>query len=456
MPKTKRTTKTPAKATQPCNEQGCTCTSSTCKHNCCCATREQNRMATVDTLRKAHEILAESPLKHQLMTQLLRLGYKSTTSEKNQHRQDRALEEDFDAVADATTIDTLSKGMIESRRSHERENKLNRIIRALPELTTSNDIEKTMQFLYRTQCVSTDGSLDAELVFEAATTRCTVIKFQNMMRAHPKTIEGWHKTCSEIMKSVSKHYLNDAKELINQGMHQDVGEDPSMYAERIEQQITIYAHFAKLSDKNPDLEQLARSWIDGLSETTVRTSVSVATCTMPTYTIATALDFARVAHRTLRKITTQPTLQAMSDDTHTPGAPAPDATLIAQMITSQVAAAFHSQSLKALQDAPMNTPTPHRIACGQCHKFGHETNVCYSRVGYPPKPTYHNIGRDSYRPPYAPNRPAYNNRDRNRDRGRDDDREKGHGKDTRDKDRGKNSDHKPNHNGNRLNDKGRH
>ena len=399
----------------------------------------------------------KSPKPPQLIPAVTPPGEPATPVRVGPEPERRELAQEF-ATTEASTAWTtqqwapmaiLSEGMQATLRSQERENDLNRLIATIQPLTQATDVSLAMNFLYSTQCEAKAG--DAELRFKAATNRCSVPRFNKILRDAPITVKGWDAACISVLTSIDRHYLAQAKAALYKEMKQQPAEDPALYADRIMYRTDVYKHFAELGKKTVDDEELTRKWILGLSVDSVRQSTSVAMHAMAEYSIEDALAVARVAHTAcghLAGVTTP--LQSFE----VPSAPAIDVGYLQQcmsqmearitdMVTKGSTDMAERMALMQASGMPTKFPCvmpacngamhrwadcPHRTNCRHCSTPGHHSEACYKqhphldhrrqKEPYRPKPAF-NRGRERS-PPRR--RPA--DRDRSPDRRRPEDRER--------------------------------
>ena len=492
------------KNNNPCVKEGCDCVDPSCDHKCCKVMRERVRVSKINVYGAALKYLPEgSPCANNLMGLMKEEGYKGTyapTADLAQAFDDASTPVhaypktvgQHGSPADAgdpyrsqspsssattisiehpgstsSAISVLGDSMRKSLQSQEREHKLNRLIASIPALEKTNHLSGAMAFLYRTQCEATAD--DFELAIQAAVCRCSVQRFNKILRAASKTKMGWENACNQILDTISKHFIADTKTALTAGMIQLQHEGPAEYADRVMSQMDIYIYFAGINNKTVDEPELARAWVQGLDSIT-RALVSVAVDSMKTYTISDALGVARIAFNSTTSIptTARPPLQALDNFT------APEEPMMIQQIMEGAAPSLQTimdaavaqmdakitangvlmnakmderlaamNSTQAGRPAGMGLPTrypckapecggalhrwddcPVKRPCEHCSKHGHHSESCFTLAG----------NQKFVTGAATPTRPRATARDRSPDRDRDSGRDRGRGRD-RDRDR---------------------
>ena len=409
----------------PCNTKTpkCDCEDTDCNHVCCGAVRDRARRRMLSDFKIARGHMTPGSPAYKSITKDMRFHGYEDQEEPEEPETNRDLNDEFhDTDPHAAMTAILGDGMKNTLKSQERENDLNRLIATIPALDQAADVYQAMNFFYRTECEAKVG--DAELRFKAAIHRCSVVRFTNILRQAPFTVNGWNTACIAVLTSIDKHYLASAKTALKREMKQHMTEDPSLYEDRVMMRTDVYKHFAELRGKSVDEEEIARNWIAGLVPKAVRMAAAVATANMTEYAIKDALDVARVAHDAC---TTAPAdsapLQAMI-----PGAPDIDSSYLQECMSqmnAQLAAMADQNALAATNMAdrlasmqqtsvapvptkfPCRNPVcngalhrykdcPLRAPCNYCESTGHPSSGCWKE--FPHLDPRTKGGNSGYRP----------------------------------------------------------
>jgi hypothetical protein len=424
--------KKPKSWVNPCKAKDppCVCADANCGHHCCAIVRDHTRKTNLGKLARAREIFSPgTPAWKDVTRQMVSYGHDASDDEC------RDLEDEFSRVSPPDPVAALTAGLDKTLRSQEREQDLNRLVATIPALNRATDANLAMKFFYSVQCEARAD--DAELRFKAAIQKCTVPRFTRILRACDYTVTAWDSACEKILRSIDTHYLASAKASLTKAMTQHDTEDPSLYADRVMMSIDVYRHFAGLANKTVDAEELARAWVNGLANDTVRMSASVAVSARTTYDIVDALEVARVAHSSCAPVARDgvPLKSAV------PAAPEMDNTFVQQYMDTAVSqmearlAAMTAESSGRTMTGSVGAPTkypcvapvckgalhrfvdcPVRQQCKHCPRPGHHSEGCftaYPRKDFRNSADYRLRPRDRSPDPRDQGRP-YDRRDRDR------------------------------------------
>jgi hypothetical protein len=390
-----------------------------------------------------------------------------------------------DASQSGGVVKILDETMRRTLESQERQHALTQLRLTVPRLEASSNLGLAMDFLYRIQCDA--NSDDMELALKAAIAQCGVPRFTVFLRKAEVSRLGWDIACNSILMSIDKHFLHTAKASLGREMVQQSSDDPTQYADRVLAQLDVYVYFAGQSGKTVDLEEIARSWVGGLSQTT-RVNVSVALSGKASYTIQDALEVARIAHGASTAAATVP-LQSMSQTQapYTPAVPNIDGAFLKQVVDDALAQATAGVDnalaisnarlearIAALQTAytpahggypstqapslgsglPTKFPCafpackgalhrfvdcPYKKQCVHCPKKGHHSEGCYKEfpgLSHFDKAPYGSPSKRERSPDRRDHRSRSRGRSRERDRDRSRDSSRSDGKRLNDKGRG--------------------